>query len=333
MVYIYKKIIGKRPYYYLRASVRKKNKIISKDVAYLGLNLKDVRKKLSLLPKYSKEIRKAYRTINKFIEVNYYLQKIKDAKLKKDIYFDKDLFENIEACRLHWNRTFKKLDNKSKNELLKNFIVEFAFNTTSIEGNTITLKETQKLLLEYLTPKNRTLREIYDLQNTEKVFFELLDKNRKLDHKLICGVHDKLLENIDFRKGYRTRDVRVLRMKFKSSPGPYVLIDMKLLVKWYNEYENKLHPFVLAIIFHHKFEKIHPFYDGNGRTGRMLLNYILMKNNSPPLIYTKNKREDYLNELGKSDKVDLTDINIKFYKNLVNFSAKQLMDSYWNIFL
>ncbi len=156
MVYIYKKIIGKKPYYYLRVSIRKRNKAITKDIAYLGNNIDSVRKKLVSLPKYSKQIRKAYRTINRFIEINHYSQKIKTFKLKQNPYMNKDIFENIEACKLHWDKVFQKLDYKSKQEVFKNFIIEFAYNTTSIEGNTITLKETQKLLLEYLTPKNRT---------------------------------------------------------------------------------------------------------------------------------------------------------------------------------
>ncbi len=154
-----------------------------------------------------------------------------------------------------------------------------------------------------------------------------------MNHELIWGIHDDLLENVDPRKGYRTRDVRVLRMRFKSTPGPYVFTDMKLLVKWYNENKNKLHPFALATIFHHKFEKIHPFYDGNGRTGRMLMNYILMSKDYPPLIYLKRKRSEYLKELNKADKSDLTDFSVKFYKDLITFSEKQLVDSYWDIFL
>ncbi len=334
MVYIYRKIIGKKPYYYLRVSTRKKNKIIIKDVAYLGKDLKDIKKKLASLPKYSGEIRKAYRTINKFIEINYYLQKIKALKLKISSFIDKNLLENVEACKMYWNKVFQKLDYKSEQEVLKNFVIEFAYNTTSIEGNTITLKETQKLLLEYLTPKNKTLREIFDLQNTEKVFFELLDKfDKKMNHELICNVHDSLLENVDPRRGYRISDIIVLKMKFKSTPGPYVFTDMKLLIKWYNENKNKLHPFVLATIFHHKFEKIHPFYDGNGRTGRMIMNFILMSKNYPPLIYLNRNRLEYLRKLGKADEANLTDFGVKFYKDLINFSIKQLMYSYWNIFL
>ncbi len=90
---------------------------------------------------------------------------------------------------------------------------------------------------------------------------------------------------------------------------------------------------VLATLFHHKFEKIHPFMDGNGRVGRMLLNYILIKKGYPPLIVKKKFREDYLDSLGKADKSSLVEIRKKDYFNLVQFVAEEMILSYWDIFL
>jgi len=335
MVYIYRKIIGNKEYFYLRASVRNKNKIITKDIKYLGNDINNIRDRLKEIPsKYSNEVKKTYKTLNRFIEVNNYLEKIKKLKLKKDDFLTKNSLENIEACKLHWLNSFNKSDKLTKDEILKNFIIEFAFNTTSIEGNTITLKETQNLLLENLTPKNKTLREIYDLQNTEKFFLELFyNTNKGINHDLICYIHDSLLENIDSRKGYRTTDVRVFRSNFKSTPALYVKTDMQLLIKWYKENENNLHPIVLATIFHHKFEKIHPFMDGNGRVGRILLNYILLKKKNPPLIIRKKNRINYLAQLNKADKCELTKSSPTYYTSLVEFIASEMYENYWNIFL
>ena len=283
--------------------------------------------------KYSKDIRKAHKKINRFIESNFYLEKIKESKIKKNNYLSKKLLEEVEACKLHWEKSFTKLDDLTKKEIWQHFIVDFAFNTASIEGNTITLEQAQKLLIENLSPKDKTLREIYDLQNTEKVFLDMLNTNHKITSKFISDIHDKLLENIDDRKGYRTQDVRVFKSNFESTSADYVLIDINLLIKWYNTNQKKLHPLVLAVIFHHKFEKIHPFMDGNGRTGRMILNYILLKNSYPPLIIRNKFRSEYLDELNEADKADLINIDIKYYNGLVGFSAIELIDNYWNIFL
>src|SRR3989338_3587133 len=338
MVYIYKKIVGKKAYYYLRASVKRKNKLITKDIMYLGDDINTVKDKLKKIPsKYYNDIKKAYRTINRFIETNIYLEKIKGLKLKKDSYLSKEALEYIESCKLHWDNQFYKLDELTKKEILKNFIIEFAFNTASLEGNTITLKQAQDLLIENITPKDKSLREVYDLQNTEKVFFRLFDElnkvNKDINHEFICEIHDSLMNNIDVRKGYRTIDVRVFRANFESTPAPYVKADMELLLKWYKENEHKLHPFALAIIFHHKFEKIHPFMDGNGRTGRMLLNLILLKKGNPPLIIKKKNRIMYLNKLNKADKCKITTSTAAYYSDLIDFCAFEMYNSYWNLFL
>jgi len=332
MVYIYKKIIGEKPYYYLRASEKKGSRLVTKDIAYLGNSIEEARKALDKLPQYKEKIRKAYKTLNKFLESNHYLEKAETLKLKKDEFLEKKQVE-IEACKLHYNSVFKKLDELTKKEILKNFIIEFAFNTTSIEGNTITLQEARNLLEEGMTPKNKTLREIYDLQNTEKIFFSILDANEDLSDEFIIKIHSGLMENIDARKGYRTADVRVIRANFKATPAPYVKTDMGLLLKWYQENKNKLHPLVLAIIFHHKFEKIHPFMDGNGRAGRMIMNYILIKNDYPPIIIHKKTRAEYLESLRKADKSDLTKALKDDYFQLVQFVADEITDSYWSIFL
>src|SRR3989339_205808 len=101
----------------------------------------------------------------------------------------------------------------------------------------------------------------------------------------------------------------------------------KILKKYFlrlsRENKNKLHPLVLATIFHHKFEKIHPFMDGNGRTGRMLLNYILITKNYPPLIIHKSARKDFLEVMRKADKSELKSFYVNkgdYPKGKVNFS-------------
>ncbi len=332
MVYIYKKTTGAKTYYYLRASIRKQGKIVIKDVAYLGSSLEDIKKALDKLPKYKEQIRKAYKTINNFLESNRYVEKIQALKLKKDIFLETKQDE-VEACKLHYNSVFKKQPELTKQEIIKNFIVEFAFNTTSIEGNTINLNEARSLLEEGLTPKNKTLREIYDVQNTEKIFLRLLEAKEEITHDLIIKVHAGLMENIDARTGYRISDVRVIKSNFDATPAPYVKTDMNLLIKWYNENKNKLHPLVLASIFHHKFEKIHPFMDGNGRTGRMLLDYILMKSDYPPFIIHKKTKTEYLQTLRISDKNGINEFNREAYGDLISYCANEMVQTYWNIFL
>lgn len=334
MVFIYKKSIGEKDYYYLRASLNRDGKQVTKDVAYLGSNPSSIKDKLLSLPKeVQKDIKKTYKTIHKFLEVNHFSELAKQEKFKKNMYFGKKLID-VEACKLHWQNVFLKLDVHSKQDLLSDFVVDFSYNTTSLEGNTITLKEAETLLVEQKTPKDRTLREVYDLQNTQEAFFYYFKNTPKsITHKLICDVHSSLVKNIDIRVGYRTQDIRVTKSRFSSSPAMYVKADMDLLLSWLNKYKSILHPLVLATLFHHKFEKIHPFFDGNGRTGRLLANILLLQNNYPPLIIRKKNRKKYLDALSAADSLDLDSVDVKKYSLLVLFSADEYIANYWNLFL
>src|SRR3989344_9543531 len=234
MVYIYKKPIVNKNYYYLRASEKKGKKSITKDIAYLGSTINEVKISLDKLSKYKEQIRKSYKTINSFLESNHFLEKAHKLKLKRDSFL-KDKTEEVEACKIHYIELFNKMDKQTKNEIFKTYVIEFAYNTASIEGNTINLEEARNLLNDGITPKGKTLREVYDLQNTEKVFSDLFNSRLKdeLNHELMIEIHDKLLEKIDERKGYRTTDIRVVRSNFDASPGKYVKTDMNLLLKWF----------------------------------------------------------------------------------------------------
>ena len=331
MAYIYKKIVAGKDYYYLRVSKRQGKRIIAKDIAYLGSTLDEVRAALVKLPQ--KQVRVAYKTINRFLESNTWIEQVKKLKLKQSPFLDKSLLEQVEACRMHWQKVFVKKDERTKQEHFKHFIIDFAFNTASIEGNTITLKEAHRLLAEQLAPKDKTLREIYDIQNTERVFINLVDKFCDVSHETAIDIHRELIKNVDERVGYRTGDVHVILSRFASTPAVYVKSDMNVLLKWYKDNKTKLHPLVVSGIFHHKFEKIHPFFDGNGRTGRMLLNMILLCSNYPPLIVRKRNRAAYLDALSAADRTDLTEAKPEHYKKLIEFLAVELIETYWNLFL
>ncbi|MAF99044.1 MAG: hypothetical protein CMH61_00375 [Nanoarchaeota archaeon] len=335
MVYIHVKKVGDKKYYTLRLSVRKNNKVITRDLENLGTDISKIRIE-DLEKKYKKEIRKSYKVLNKFLQENKYVEQIKRKKIKKDQFFTKNQLEEIEAARLHFKEKFAKLDSQTQQETYHMFLIKFAVSSTSIEGNTITLEEAYKLLIDEILPKNKTLREVYDLQNTEKVFFELLEKKPEISLSMIEEIHDKLLENIDKRLGYRTHDLTILGQPFKPSPGRYVKADMKMLIDWYNKQKKITHPLALAVFFHHKFENIHPFSDGNGRTGRILLNHILIRSSYPPLIIPKKFRSEYIDVLNTADKAirkNLLYTELKHHEQLFSFVVEQFRSTYWNTFL
>jgi Fic family protein len=335
MAYIHVKRIGDKKYYTLRISVRKEGEVITKDLCNLGNDLSKIKIE-ELEKKYHKEIRKSYSTIKKFLDSNYYFEKAGKKKLRKDSYFNRKQMVGTEAILLHYNSKFLGLHELTQNEFMEGFIINFAVNSTSIEGNTITLKEAERLFREDIIPKDKTLREVHDLTNTKETIESLNRKKPRISLEMIEAVHDKLLENIDKRRGYRNHDIRILGQPFKPSPARYVKQDMRLLLKWYEENKKKIHPLALISFFHHKFENIHPFSDGNGRTGRVLMNYILSTLNYPPFLISMRFRKEYLDSMSRADnslKKGLNRIDLEHYRQLLDFLHSQFRISYWDNFL
>jgi Fic family protein len=335
MVYIHVKKVRGKKYYTLRMSVRKNNKIITKDLCSLGDDITKINLD-KLEKKYKDKIRKSHRTLKNFLEKNIYLEKAEKKKLKKEEYLSKEQQLEIHAVLLHYKNKFLKLDKLTQEEIFDNFILNFSVNTTSIEGNTINLKEASELFSKEKIPKNKTLREVYDLKNTKKTILFLKNERPKVDETLIIKIHDMLLENIDDRRGFRNHDIRIFGQPFKPSPARYIKSDIKTLLDWYNKNKSKLNPLVLATLFHHKFENIHPFSDGNGRTGRVLMNHILDLTEYPPTIITKRFRDDYLSSMNSADKAlnkGLLNTDIENYNKLIDFSVSEFISSYWDIFL
>ena len=321
-MYLEKKKIGKNLYNYLKISVRVGNNIKTKTVAYLGrepMTKNAIKAKIAKIPKSKiEEIKQELK--NEFVDIN------------KEFVNENQLNE-LEKIKQDFNKKLKNLDKKLIEDMFKDFKTFYIYNTNAIEGNTITLQETNLLLNENKSPEGRDLREIYDHINEKETFDFILSNKPSINKGLIIKLHSMLLNKIDKRVGrFRTHKVRVFGSTFETSPPEYVEADMSLLLKWYKKNKNKLHPLILAAVFHEKFERIHPFYDGNGRTGRMLVSLVLIQNNLPPLIIKNKERKEYYNVLSIAHKADLTKTDIKLYKPIVDFCYNQLISTYKEIF-
>ncbi len=321
-MYVEKKKIGKNAYNYLKVSVRVGNKVKTKTIAYLGKN------------PMSKEAIKS--EIAKIPESK--IKKIKEELKKEQADINKEfLKENqlggIEKIKKDFNKKIRSLDKKLIEDMFKDFKTFYIYNTNAIEGNTLTLEETNLLLNENKSPEGKDLREIYDHINEKEAFDFILKNKPDINCDSIIKLHSMLLNKIDKRiERFRSHNVRVFGASFETTQAEYVKSDMSILLRWYNKNKKRLHPLILATIFHEKFERIHPFYDGNGRTGRMLVNLILIKNNLPPLIIKNKERKEYYRVLSIGHKADLTKTDINQYKPIVDFFYEKLTDTYQKIF-
>ena len=321
-MYVEKKKINGKIYNYLRVSVRSGKKVKTKTIAYLGkdpMTKKELNNKISKFSK--KKIEYIKGSLKKELEDKTNLKFLSEKQLEKLSEIKKDFSMKL------------KLDSKLLNDMFKDFKTYYIYNTNAIEGNTMTLKETNMLLNENKTPEGRDLKEIHDHINEKETFDYILNSKPEITKELIIKIHSMLLKNIDKRIGsFRSHNVRVFGASFDTTDAKYVAVDMDILLKWYKENKRILHPLILAAIFHEKFERIHPFYDGNGRTGRMLINLILLKSGLPPLIIKNRTRKKYYNVLSIGHKADLTKTDVGCYKDIVKFSYKQIVDTYKKIF-
>lgn len=193
-----------------------------------------------------------------------------------------------------------------------------------MEGNSLTLKNFSEIVFENKIAGTADLREVYDAKNSYAVFSKLLDGKKEITESFIINIHKKIMKNIDERIGYKKLPNIILGRRIKLTPPEKVHQEMKDLLKWYNKNKGKLYPLELAFRFHHRFESIHPFADGNGRVGRMLLNYILIKEGYYPIIIRKTHRNKYLKALQAED-------NRKFVP-LMRFALEKAKETYRKFF-
>lgn len=175
-------------------------------------------------------------------------------------------------------------------------IPEMVYNSNAIENSTLSLEDTEKILAGGSLARKVNVREVYEAKNLAKLTESLLEKSNSLLHiKLILSFHKTLLTNIDDRIAGRFRTGKEwVRVGNHLGANPqFVPTLMQELVDIYNR--NKISYFLDAVAhFHAEFETIHPFVDGNGRMGRVLINLQLMNLGFPPIIIqNKSKHTEY----------------------------------------
>jgi len=173
---------------------------------------------------------------------------------------------------------------------------ESVYNSNAIENSTLTISETEKILLEMEVGREVSVREVFEAKNLARVFEYLRNKKEtpEIDNDLILFLHRMLMSNIDddITGRYRGSGEYVRVGKYIAPAPEHIesMIDSLLL-----DYSSNSKDYFLEKIsrFHLEFEHIHPFCDGNGRIGRVLINYQLMRQGFPPLIVRNKEKQVY----------------------------------------
>ena len=251
---------GNKEYFYLKHSFRDNGKVITRE-KYLG----------EVIPKNIDEIKE---------EMKKEENKVTYAKLEKI----KNNFQN------EWKKIPETVKEKEKQEIA----IAFTYNTNAIEGSTITLEETREIIHDKISP-NRPLRDVKETEAHSKVFLKMLDEKEEILNELLLKWHKEIFSETkpSIAGKYRDYLVRV---------GLYIAPDWQDVKKLMDDLiifinKSKVNPVELSARAHYKFERIHPFGDGNGRIGRLIINHILWHNKYPMLIIEYKKRNAYYKAL------------------------------------
>ncbi|MAF35623.1 hypothetical protein CL622_00715 [archaeon] len=255
---------GRNKYYYLQHSFRDGKKVITKEV-YLGKKIpKDLEKK--------------------------------KEKLKSEE--QKILFDKLESIKKHFQAEWKKLPLSVKEREKQEIAIAFTYHTNAIEGSTITQEEVREIIQDHIAP-HKPLRDIKETEAHCILFLDMLEKKESWSNILLLEWHKKLFKETksDIAGCYRDYLVRV---------GSYRAPDWQDVKKLMNQLivflkDKSIHPVLLAARAHYRFEKVHPFGDGNGRVGRLIMNHILWYQGYPMLIIEYSKRRSYYKALEKDE--------------------------------
>jgi len=302
MVYFTKKRINGRDYLYAINSVRLSNGRVVKLT-------KRVEKELT-----TPELRAYFDDKQKEL-----MQKESLGKYKTDFVFTRPQVEKIEATRADYKKILRRLTKAQKKDLFDRFTANFTYESNALEGNSLTLRDVMMVLFENKVVEGGDLREVYETENSRAVVDLILANKFRVTEKDIIRMHRMLVKDMKIATGYKKIPNYLLGRKVKTTPPESVKEEMEKLLKWYGS-QKDMHPLKKAALFHGKFERIHPFDDGNGRVGRFLLNVMLVNAGYAPLIIRKSQRVAYLNAL--------EDFDGGYTTNLERF----ILDKYKNTF-
>lgn len=225
-----------------------------------------------------------------------------------------DLNENLKNIDKIIDNLNKRRDNgldKDLEERLKrHLLISSVYNSNAIEGNKLSLRETE-IILNGMVVNERPLKdeiEAQSLANATEYLYRLIDGREPLTQRSLLELHELLMKNIpNFVGGkFRTEEVSIKNSEHKPIFWADVPSEVDELFKWMNRNMHKFNPIIMCSILHHWLAWIHPFSDGNGRVTRLFTNFFLLQKGFPEIVVKIGDRDKYYNALIDADNGDIT---------------------------
>ena len=267
---------------------------------------------------HSFKIGKKVKVLSKYIgkKVPYNIGDLKD-NLEYEV-MRLTVFSKLKGIKSKYQKEQSRLPKEEKEKLVEDFLVHFIYDSSKIEGSSLSLNDTKGLFLHNITPKNKPLKDVKEAEGHREAFYSMLDFKGQLTLEIVNKWHEMMFKNT---KNYIAGKIRPHRIIVTGSRAvfPYPEDVPKLLrefFQWYEKENKKLNPVELAAQVLLKFVSIHPFADGNGRISRLLANYILKKNGYPLLNIKFNDRMAYYKSLEASQINDKPKYFIRYFLKL-----------------
>jgi Fic family protein len=243
--------------------------------------------------------------------------------------FETRLFDRINGKKASLD-ALRPLSGSVVAKLRETLDVEWTYNSNAIEGNTLTLRETFIVLEHGVTIGGKSLREHFEVINHRDAiaFVEaLVQDDTPITPTVIRQMHALVLAKIDDDEAgkFRTTQVRIGGARHTPADPLDVPREIRALCDWIrSDSALALHTVERAALAHHRFEAIHPFADGNGRTGRLLMNLLLLRDGFPPAVIKHVDRKKYYRALAEADDGG-TDSLVNFVGSAVDTSLSDYL--------
>lgn len=224
-----------------------------------------------------------------------------------------------------FHNVFNQLSKTRQTEYLDNFCIRYTHESTTIEGNTCSYFDTVLLLTEGLTPAGKQLNEVYEIVGHDKAIKLLLNyaqSKTAISEDVICALYKEVIFPVVHTNSYRKSEVYIRGATHSSylSRNEIFIADLSN--------KNFSSPIEKAAFAHAQLVKIHPFYDGNGRTSRLIMNLSLLNDDYSMLNIKKEMRSEYLFALNQyGENKDLNPF-IKFMETAMIHQIDEFLNKY-----